>query len=411
MGVGCSHHEFTCDELCSYYKGADDPSPPPSPSPPSPSPPPPTPPLPSPPPTPPRPSPPPPFPPAPPTPPPLPPRPPPSPSPANPGGSYRPTLKFEIFASGNVETFDQEAYKTALAGALPNIYASNIVIRVVAARRALVALDSESRRELQTGSINIDHTITTTIPNAINVAQSNLQAADTTTFGTWTGLTVTYKGPATVSVDLFEAPSPPPPSPPPPQPPAAPPTLLNEALATLGAPAIAGIAIAVSAVIAIALYCFCCMGCCRGGGNDKKASRDEFENVATASASVEMGEEPKREPSKGVGPIAVDTTGDGIKDGIAVDTVGDGVADTIIAKPGSHRVEPQPQPVMMQPGMMMPGMMMPGMGAMPPTIINVPVPEGVSPGGTFQAQLPDGRLMDIAVPPGSMPGTMLQVPI
>ena len=118
-------------------------------------------------------------------------------------------------------------------------------------------------------------------------------------------------------------------------------------------------------------------------GYTREVRRDEFQPAAAprpapappvgVNVMVNMPP-PSRAP---IGPIGVDTTGDGVSDSIAVDTTGDGVPDRVVPM----GLRPQAAPRLMK----------------------VAVPPGLHGGMDMQVQTPSG-LMRVPIPPGLTAG-------
>ena len=149
------------------------PDPPPSPSPPPPASPPPSPPSP----------------------------PPPSPPPLPPGGNYQPGVEFETTVEGFVESFDVDAFKTALSIQLGFLNPENVLVY---ARPGSVVLTITIRADTEAEAL-------AAIPFV-----SALTPAQITNF---TGVPVLDVGAPHIEIEAVTAPSPPPPTPPPPLPP------------------------------------------------------------------------------------------------------------------------------------------------------------------------------------------------
>ena len=118
-------------------------------------------------------------------------------------------------------------------------------------------------------------------------------------------------------------------------------------------------------------------------GYSREVKRDEFETAAPKPAptapvgvNVTVNLPPPSRPA--IGPIGVDTTGDGVSDSIAVDTTGDGVPDRVVPKP---QAAPRLMKVAVPPGLHG-GMDM--QVQTPSGLVRVPIPAGLTAGQEFE---------------------------
>ena len=139
-----------------------------------------------------------------------------------------------------METFDREAYIVAMAEQFAGVDASEITLQVKAARRRLRAsaqhettvaesgldlpeIGRDTRRELQSGLIEVISIIQPTNPVAVAAAEATLNAFTPESLSAALGVQVADFDAPTVELKALIAPSPPPPSDPPVNPPPPPP--------------------------------------------------------------------------------------------------------------------------------------------------------------------------------------------
>jgi len=133
--------------------------------------------------------------------------PPPSPPPLHPGGEYKPILIARFLIAADASSFDELAFKTALAAQFYGVTPSDIELAISAASIVVAA-----------------EVILPTIAEA-EAGATYLTSTDVVALSAALGVSVGGVSDVAVQSLAFDAPSPPPPSPPPPwSPPPTPPT-------------------------------------------------------------------------------------------------------------------------------------------------------------------------------------------